>query len=305
MHNKTLELELGTRCNSHCIYCEQGNNQLNRQYEFIPFPKVRKLLWHSIHTGFSNLYLQGGEPTIHPQIIEVVRYAKKIGFKKVDIITNGRLFNYLEFTKQIVEAGLDNITFSIQGHTSMLHDFITQSPGSFDQAIQGIKNLRSISHHENIQSSTVIIRQNYISLSDIINLLEPFGIKIFHFIYVIPYDTVMMNNQGVLIKLSEITTHLQEMLEVVRKKQLQAAVENVPFCMLQGYESHLTRNVLLSTLKFNQRFIIDKNEVSAKDWIKTQVCAGCKYYSNCKGLHRNYLKEFGDKEVMPVKELQN
>jgi MoaA/NifB/PqqE/SkfB family radical SAM enzyme len=187
----------------------------------------------------------------------------------------------------------------------MLHDFITQSPGSFDQAIQGIKNLRSINHHENIQSSTVIIRQNYISLSDIINLLEPFGIKIFHFIYVIPYDSVMMNNQGVLIKLSEITTHLQEMLEVVRKKQLQAAVENVPFCMLQGYESHLTRNVLLSTLKFNQRFIIDKNEVSAKDWIKTQVCAGCKYYSNCKGLHRNYLKEFGDKEVMPVKELQN
>lgn len=300
MKDKIFELELGTKCNSHCIYCEQGNNPLNRDYSLVPFQQVKKILQESINKGFSQLYLQGGEPTIHPQVIDIVKYAKEIGFEKVDIITNGRLFNYMEFTKQIAEAGLDDITFSIQGNTSSIHNFITQSPGSFDQAIRGIKNLKSIKHSGNIQSSTVIIRQNYKNLSQIISLLQPLGIKIFHFIYVIPYDSVITNNRRVLIELSEVSMHLKEMLKVAKKKQLQAVVENIPFCMLQGYENHITKSILLGTLKLNQKSVIDKNKVGAKDWIKMQVCNSCKYYPDCKGLHRNYLKEFGDKEITPV-----
>ena len=44
-----------------------------------------------------SVVLVGGEPTIRKDIIEIVKYAKQLGFKKIQIQTNGRRFAYKNF----------------------------------------------------------------------------------------------------------------------------------------------------------------------------------------------------------------
>ena len=83
------------------------------------------------------LYLHG-EPTLHAQIVEMIRYMKS---KKVAVhlTTNGILLNK-EKIKRILESGVnsaDYITFSIMGSSKEVHEGIVKR-GKYDKTVENI-----------------------------------------------------------------------------------------------------------------------------------------------------------------------
>jgi MoaA/NifB/PqqE/SkfB family radical SAM enzyme len=44
------------------------------------------------------------------------------GYPKIQTVTNGRMFSYPEFLHRCVDAGLSEITFSINGTNAKIHD---------------------------------------------------------------------------------------------------------------------------------------------------------------------------------------
>src|SRR5438046_4999510 len=96
------------QCNLDCHYCNQFNNS-------IPHPAVadlKKWMDHIRKLGVARLGLQGGEPLKHPDIVEVVRYAKSLGFRKVSMSTNGFLLNR-QLLADLEAAGLDTLHISV------------------------------------------------------------------------------------------------------------------------------------------------------------------------------------------------
>src|SRR5438046_9885343 len=66
---------------------------------------------HIRKLGVMRLGLQGGEPLKHLDIVEVVRYAKSLGFRKVSMSTNGILLNR-QLLADLEGAGLDGLQIS-------------------------------------------------------------------------------------------------------------------------------------------------------------------------------------------------
>jgi len=100
------------QCNLDCHYCNEFNNS-------IPHPvlsDLKKWMNHIRKLGVTRLGLQGGEPLQHPDIVEIVRYAKSIGFCKVSISTNGFLLNR-QLLADLQEAGLDDMQISVDRMT--------------------------------------------------------------------------------------------------------------------------------------------------------------------------------------------
>jgi len=110
--------------------------------------------------GCTYLELIGGEPTIRPDIVDLIKFAHQLNFKNVVMATNGRLFSYKKFAEKIIKAGLTDLIFSIHGHNSKLHDSLTRSKGSFRQMMQGIKNVRALGL-KRLGTNTTIVKQNY------------------------------------------------------------------------------------------------------------------------------------------------
>src|SRR5690349_6345372 len=79
--------------------------------------------------GAERLILSGGEPTMHPNFLDFVKLGKRVGYPKVQTVTNGRMFAYSEFLARAAQHGLDEITFSLHGHTAELHDGLVATPG--------------------------------------------------------------------------------------------------------------------------------------------------------------------------------
>jgi MoaA/NifB/PqqE/SkfB family radical SAM enzyme len=100
------------QCNLDCHYCNEYDNSA-------PHPDtadLKRWMRKIRELGVARLGFQGGEPLLHPDIVELTRYAKSLGFYKVSMSTNGLLL-----TQQLVHdferAGLDSLQISVDRMT--------------------------------------------------------------------------------------------------------------------------------------------------------------------------------------------
>jgi MoaA/NifB/PqqE/SkfB family radical SAM enzyme len=78
------------QCNLNCAYCEDFGSRRNGQVTQTPSFEDAKKILRVIRTGFSRLWITGGEPLVHPQILDLLSYARnELKFQDISLITNG------------------------------------------------------------------------------------------------------------------------------------------------------------------------------------------------------------------------
>lgn len=113
-------------CNVKCVFCLDSDAQNGN---LIDDAKIREEIRSGYKKGtYNRIIISGGEASIHPKFPEYIRYAKELGYDRVQTVTNGNMFSRDEFCKKVFDAGLDEVTFSLHGHTPKLHDYFTAAP---------------------------------------------------------------------------------------------------------------------------------------------------------------------------------
>src|SRR5262245_15022489 len=80
-------VRLVTACNSRCVFCLDTDTPRN---VYIPEEDIHKELRRGIEElGADKVIVSGGEASIHPKFIDIIRYAKEIGYDRVQTVTNG------------------------------------------------------------------------------------------------------------------------------------------------------------------------------------------------------------------------
>lgn len=166
-------IALGLTCNNACIFCAQGDLSTQRPGR----PQVR------IETIEPNdvVAFVGGEPTLDEELPTLVRGAHTRGARRIIVQTNGRRFAYRAYSRVMHEAsdklGLD---VSLHGSTSAMHDYHTQTAGSFQQTVIGVRHARA--EGIDVGVTTVVTRSNYRHLVDIVHLVRGLGAKAIQFV---------------------------------------------------------------------------------------------------------------------------
>lgn len=105
---EVAQIEITNRCNFNCLMCQRVSLK-------VPLKDMDLSLYKQVIDkleGIKEIILTGwGEPLIHPDLLEMIKYAKKKG-KWVSLTSNGSLLTR-DFAKKIIQAGLDSISFSI------------------------------------------------------------------------------------------------------------------------------------------------------------------------------------------------
>jgi MoaA/NifB/PqqE/SkfB family radical SAM enzyme len=102
------QLIVTRRCNLSCGYC----NEFDKISQPVPVDVLKQRIDHlTAELGVTIMDFLGGEPLMHPQIAELVRYAKSRGCW-TNIITNGLLLS-ADRVQQLNAAGLDSLCVSI------------------------------------------------------------------------------------------------------------------------------------------------------------------------------------------------
>ncbi len=294
---KKVSLTLGYKCNNNCRICAVANK---RKWGDRTTREVESELEQIKNPQNKSLVLTGGEVTIRKDIFEIIRYAKFLGFKKIEIQTNGRMCSQLNFTQRLIKEGVNTFLVSIHGHNKKTHDFITRCPGSFLQTTAGIKNLTKFKI--NLITNTVVNKFNYRYLPKIAKLLIGLGVKRIQFTFVHGLGNAWNNFGQVVPTYSESAPYIHKAIDLCRKYNITSPVRDVPFCFMRGYENHINDPYLEHTTVRDMR----RNITDFKTWrpqyakIQGPPCEKCKYRKICEGPWKDYVKKYGWSEFCPL-----
>ena len=137
----TIGVNLTFKCNLRCKMCGQyGERGVLRGVE-AEFRKqhlsIRELqsIIDEISPYNPDVFVWGGEPLLHPEFVDFIRYVKARGLI-CTVNTNGTLLK--RCATALVEAGLDGIDLSLDGPAE-LNDEIRGIPGATMAAVEGAR----------------------------------------------------------------------------------------------------------------------------------------------------------------------
>jgi radical SAM protein with 4Fe4S-binding SPASM domain len=174
----SISIEPTTSCNLRCPECPSGLRSFTR-----PTGMMKKELFESIigqlapTLSYLIFYFQG-EPYLHPQLLEMVRYAAQ---KKIYTATSTNA-HYLndEAARKTVESGLDRLIISIDGTSQETYQSYRVG-GKIDKVIEGTKNI--LRWKKELKSKTphvifqfLVVKQNEHQIGEVKELAKELGV---------------------------------------------------------------------------------------------------------------------------------
>lgn len=142
----TAWLTTNYTCNCKCDWCYA--QKMLAKHRTMDLRYAKQIVKYLQAKGIQTITLIGGEPTIYPNLVELICYIKSLGMK-VRLATNGKRFKDRNFVQQIVSSGIDGINISIKGTTEEEYFYNTHQTG-LSEMIEGYHNLKHLGFEPSI-----------------------------------------------------------------------------------------------------------------------------------------------------------
>ncbi len=167
-------VNLTYRCNNRCAFCAVGD----RPAEDADAREVIRQLRRHRARGVELLDIDGGEPTLHRDLLKVVRAARAMGYRRVALITNGRRLGYAAFTDGLVNAGVTEVLISLHAADEALNARLTSVPGAHAQTVAGLRQaLAAMPSPEQVAVNTTVTGENLRDLQALGQQLAALGVR--------------------------------------------------------------------------------------------------------------------------------
>lgn len=276
-HNSLLITE---RCNNYCVMCSQPPREVDDSWIADELFRVVEL----IPKDTVDVGITGGEPTLlGEKLLELIKYIKnQLPSTALHVLSNGRKFSELEFAKKCGGVRHPDLMFGIPlyGDNYIDHDYVVQAKGGFDEAVQGIANLKRSGVKVEIRS--VMHRDTFERLPELATFISR-NLTFVDHVALMGYEAMgfgKSNAKHLFVLPDLFMRELNRAIHILRCAKIRTSVYNLPLCLVTGEARDLAVQ-------------------SISDWKNEYLpeCEGCKLQSRCAGfftstkeLYRNHLR---------------
>ncbi len=108
-------------CNAKCDFCGFAVDKFDpKQRKSVTLQQAKDVVDIAVRNHIGYMLFVGGEPLVHPHLVEMVRYAAEAGIAPM-ICSNGSLFTE-EKIDTLCNSGLSSIILSIDSHDVSVHE---------------------------------------------------------------------------------------------------------------------------------------------------------------------------------------
>lgn len=292
-------VDVGRKCNINCKFCYHKHlGDLTKQ-TFLSAEVLKHDIDAAAARGNDTIDFSGGEPTIHPDICELIRYCKDTHNMKVCIITNAILGE--NSTAKILDAGVDEFLVSMHGLPET-HDMLSCHPGARDRQERFLKQI----------SKRVSFRINYTMNKfnqDEISVFALYAAKyynpsIMNFINFNPHHSWqddVVGTKEVLPSLDVLEKELNLAIPALEKHGIGVNVRYYPMCRIKEEYRRCVCNdhqvtfdpyewdyrIMPKTVDAHMRWAIEGSKSIEH---KKFPCSACNIRYICGGINRYYYK---------------
>jgi len=173
--------EVTRNCNLSCIHCLAAATRGPHTGE-LDTPSSLRLLDQIATVGNPIIILTGGEPLLRPDIFEIASYGTEKGLR-MTMAPNGTLITE-DVARQMVDAGIQRISISLDGSSETSHDRFRGVDGAFDGALQGLAVAKNAGIE--FQINTTITQSNLHEIDRVQELAEELGAVAHHIFLLVP-----------------------------------------------------------------------------------------------------------------------
>ena len=193
-----LPISITGRCNCNCLHCFNAADN-NASFDELTFSQLKNIIDECLECGIQNINLTGGEPTLHPNIRELIKYIYDKGLNLASICTNGLTLNreLLDLFKKYFPHMQFRISFDGLG----FHDWMRNIPGCEEKALNAIRLVVEYDFHLMVNMN--VNRKNKDSILPSIRLLDDLGVESTKIIVTTEAPRWRQNAEGMSLTLKE------------------------------------------------------------------------------------------------------
>jgi MoaA/NifB/PqqE/SkfB family radical SAM enzyme len=285
-------IRINGHCNMSCAFCF-----VDRTVPDVALDELQQEVQKMAREGTRHLVLSGGEPTLHPQLPELIRFARWLdAFDVIEMQTNGVKSADPAYAETLVAAGLNKVTVSLHSVDPEHSDRITRLPNAFGKTLQSMHNFRRLGVLT--QVAHVITKANYQELPTTMRFLRrEFPAEGGHLsiCLAIAQGISDLVFQWVIPTFAEIKPYVSDALDFCLETGVgfggMIGQGGYPPCMLDG-ELRYYADVIDKVFK---------SEDASQQFYKPEKCKECSFDAYCLGPRRSYVEHYGDAEIKPFR----
>ena len=308
------DIEINYNCNNNCISCPKYKPD-----KALSFRELKRFFDRNVRPG-SRVILTGGEPALHPDFLKIIDYLT--GLKaEITILTNGRKFSDMKFAQLVAKRGVRYFQVPVYGPSARVHDAVTRSPASFDEAVTGIKNLlelKSEGYSFNVIIKLLFSRMNYKNLPETAGFIRdefPAQGMLLMFQVINLTGEAKRNQEHLTISLTEALPYLSKAVKIGLDAQYAISLKEIPVCIFPHPEDYYRfcvpptgrmRTVYGPVRTLHQRKVDGATTQRRVDGhtVKSPDCKECERDQSCNGVWKGYGNIVGLDELKPIKTLK-
>jgi len=285
-----LDLRMGTVCNFNCVYCLVGSEK-----KFVrPVEEIEAELALGRRAGLLGVALTGGEPTLHPGLLDVLARCQRHGYERIILVTNGSLLAEARNVERLLAAGVTTFGISYDTADAQTANRLWRRE-AFAAVEAGLENVLARSEIP-LGTIGVITRQTVHQLEDLVRRLDDLtrdrdGLYYFNLDMVMPEENAWAHREELVPDYREVAPALRAALDLAAALDLPLTYRGVPPCVIG--EDHLDRDMdrFMSIFQIHEDDAGVRYNRTALDLYRTKPpsCRSCKHFRTCPGVYRSSL----------------
>lgn len=275
-------IQVVRHCNHFCGFCSNPTTPYVHTFE-----TMKVLVDDLKKRGYFGVILTGGEPSLHPELPRIARYAADEGLH-VRMITNGWRLADEGFAKEMAEAGLKLVHVSVYSVRPDVEAKLRGLPNTLEKAFAAVDNAHK--HGIEVNINCVINKLNADHLDENIRHWIEHHPHIRHFVWN-NLDPSMgraeVNQDQYTPRLADFEVSLSRALRLLHASGRTFRVEKVPLCYMTefAWASTETRKIVKGEERI-VHFLDAKQTVRQTSWehIYAEACESCTLRTICGGL---------------------
>ena len=294
-----VDIRTGYGCQNRCWFCPQGD--LRATWPSASISELRERVRAARALG-DQLVLSGGEPTLHPDLLPLVRFAHGLGFREIELQTNGRLLASKAAATALFDAGVSRVSPALHGDSAKLHDALTREPGSFRETVAAIRALGKTGIR--VVVHTLILAPNLARLPRVAELASALGASAMHLGLVNTVGDVEHAFDELVPHLSQLPPMLERTVRIAERLGLSLTLDGVPPCIAAEHAA-LSSDADDSTTVHDVPLGAAQPLSASRRRRQGPICESCAARGHCPGIWSLYAARRGFDELVPLSSYQH
>ena len=242
-------VDVGLKCPHSCAWC---------YYAFLPdgtdspkkYAGMRRADWKDsdlllaqvdamADNGFLGFDMTGGEPSLHPQVVEIVKRATERGLSS-RMITLGQFLTKKELLERLLDAGMTDFLFSYHSADPEVFNRITGGHLANMEAAMDALEQRGFQFGTNVTT----VGENYKALPDLARAIIKRNVYVTNIIVMNAYYGWSDGKaEGVRARYTDIAPYLREAVDILEDGHVAVNVRYAPMCTMAGLEKNVVGTV--------------------------------------------------------------